>query len=103
MPIYNFRNKETDEVIEIFLTISGRDDYLKENPDMIQVHLSSPKTVKGVGEIYSKGSKGFKDVIGRIADANPYSPLGLTYGTDKSAKAAKTREVVTAAKKKILK
>lgn len=31
MPTYNFRHKETDEVIEKFLTISAMETFLKEN------------------------------------------------------------------------
>ena len=32
MPYYNFKNKETGEEFEEFFTISGREEYLKDNP-----------------------------------------------------------------------
>ena len=36
MPYYNFKNKETGEEFEEFFTISGREEYLKDNPHIQQ-------------------------------------------------------------------
>ena len=34
MPLYDFRNKDTGEVFEKFMSISAKEEYLKENPNM---------------------------------------------------------------------
>ena len=36
MPYYNFKNNETGEEFEEFFTISGKEEFLKENPHIIQ-------------------------------------------------------------------
>ena len=36
MPYYNFKNKETGEEFEEFFTMSGREEYLKNNPHIQQ-------------------------------------------------------------------
>lgn len=94
MPIYNFRNIETDEVVEEIMTIAARDEYLKANPHMKGVILSSPQTVRGVGELHTKIDNGTKEVFQRIADANPHSPMNDKWGTDKTKKATENRNIV---------
>jgi|TARA_B110000495_G_scaffold188078_1_gene188008 hypothetical protein len=94
MPIYNFRNIETDEVSEEIMSISARDAYLIANPQLKGVILSSPKTVSGVGEIHTKIDNGAKEVFQRIADANPHSPMNDKWGSDKSKKATENRNIV---------
>ena len=38
MPNYNFKNNETGEEFEEFFTMSGREEYLKENPDFVNLN-----------------------------------------------------------------
>jgi len=94
MPIYNFRNIETDEVVEEIMTISARDEYLKANPHMKGVILSAPKTVSGVGEMHTKIDNGTKEMLQRVADGNPTSPMNDEWGTDKSVKAVANKQIV---------
>ena len=45
MPTYDFYNTETEEVFERFMTIGAKEDYLKENPhilDSLGISLSNP-------------------------------------------------------------
>lgn len=42
MPTYSFMNKETEEIEEIFMSFSQREEYLKNNPHMEQVILQAP-------------------------------------------------------------
>lgn len=65
MPTYNMKNKVTGEVREMYLTISGRDEFLKENPDWEQA-LSTPRLVSQVGSNISKTDGGWKEVLGKI-------------------------------------
>ena len=57
------------------------------------VYGEAPAIVSGVAGITHKNDSGFNDMLGRIARANPHSPLGQTHG-DKGVKATKVREAV---------
>lgn len=65
MPLYTFRNTETDDYIEKIFTISERDSFLQENSTWVQV-LSTPPLVRQVGSNISKTSDGWKDVLKTI-------------------------------------
>lgn len=92
MPTYLFRDIETGDVWEEFMTYSQRQTYLDENPDIEPV-VTAPTIVSGVAGITHKNDSGFGDMMSRIAAANPTSPLAEQYG-DKSVKASKTREAI---------
>lgn len=91
MPLYEFRNKETGETWEQFLSFSEREELL-EDPNIEQV-ISAPALISGIAGVTHKNDSGFTDMMSRIANANPHSPLAQQYG-DKGVKASKTREVV---------
>lgn len=42
MPTYTFRHRETQEIQEMFLTISGRASFLDTHPEYEQVILEAP-------------------------------------------------------------
>ena len=98
MPIYEFRNIKTGETWEEFLSISAREEYLKTNPH-IQPVIGAPALISGIAGVTHKNDSGFKDLLNRIGNANPTSPLAQQYG-DKGIKASKTREAVDKAKRK---
>jgi|TARA_B100000287_G_scaffold415282_1_gene448711 hypothetical protein len=90
MPTYTFHNKTTGVVEEKVMKISEMEKYLKDNPDVEQVH-SGINIVAGVGGI--KSDAGWKENLSRIAEAHPNSSLADRYGK-KSIKQIKTKEVV---------
>lgn len=96
MPTYLFRDKETDEVFECFMSYTERTELLEAHPELEPV-VTAPALVSGISGITHKNDSGFNDMMSRIAAANPYSPLADKYG-DKGIKASKTREVVKKAK-----
>jgi len=98
MPIYEFRDKQTGETWEKFLSMSAREEYLAENPNIEQV-INAPALISGIAGVTHKNDGGFKDLLNRIGNANPASPLGQQYG-DKGIKATKVREAVNKAKNK---
>lgn len=59
MPTYNFRNKETGEEWEAFISISEREELLKD-PNIEQVHLGSAQIVSGVR---GKPDSAFRDLL----------------------------------------
>jgi hypothetical protein len=98
MPLYEFRNRETGETWEEFFSMSVRDQYLAENPHA-ELVVGAPAFVSGIAGVTHKTDGGFKDLLNRIGNANPASPLAQQYG-DKGVKASKTREAINKAKNK---
>ena len=97
MPTYSFRNNDTGEEWDEFFSISGKEEFLKENDHIVQLP-SLVSIVGGVGGI--KNDSGWGDNMSRIAEAHPGSPLAKRYG-EKSTKDINTRQVLK--KHKILK
>ena len=97
MPTYSFRNNDTGEEWDEFFSISGKEEFLKENDHIVQLP-SLVSIVGGVGGI--KNDSGWGDNMSRIAEAHPGSPLAMRYGK-KSTKDINTRQVLK--KHKILK
>lgn len=93
MPTYEFLDTETGEEFEVFMKISERDEYLKNNPH-IQPILSAPAIVSGVST--SKQNRvpdGFKEVLSKVAEKHPTSKVAQRYGK-KSIKQVKTEQIV---------
>lgn len=98
MPVYDLMNTETGEEWEQTMSY----DDMKA--------LTSDGTVKimykHLNFLHSPGSNSggkvpdhFKEVMSRVADANPNSPLAMEYGS-KSVKDVKTRDAVEKIRKK---
>lgn len=92
MPIYSFRNKETGEEWEEMMGISAAEQYLKENPNIERFISKAPGLVGGTGD-RTKTDDGFKEVLSKIAHANPNSQLANTHGP-KDKKSAAIRDSV---------
>lgn len=92
MPTYIFRDKETNEVFESFMSYTERTELLHSHPELESV-VTAPAIISGVAGVTHKNDSGFNDMMSRIAAANPVSPLADKYG-DKGVKASKTREAV---------
>ena len=91
MPTYDFYNTETDELFEKFMSISAREDYLKENPHIEQV-LGATATVGGVS-ITGKVPDGFKEVLSKISENHKSSEVASRHGK-RSSKEIKTKQLV---------
>lgn len=98
MPLYQFRVKETDEVFEEMFTYDQMKSFLVENPEFEQI-IGAPAIISGVSGLTYKNDSGFNDLLSRIGQANPHSPLAQTHG-DKSITATKVRNAVNKAKSK---
>lgn len=98
MPIYQFRIKETGDVFEEMFTFDQKKRFLEENPEFEQI-ISAPAIISGISGVTHKTDSGFNDLLGRIGQANPYSPLGQQYG-DKGVTATKVRNAVNKARNK---
>ena len=73
MPLYDFIDTNTGEQFSKLISISGRENYLQENPHVQQIHLSAPGLVSSSGGF--KNDNGWKENLSRIAEAHPNSAL----------------------------
>jgi hypothetical protein len=96
MPLYEFIDTKTGKTWEDVMSYDSYKAYLDENPDVNPVY--SIRIIGNTGDRV-KTDSGFGDVLSRIAQANPHSPLAQTHG-DKGVKASKTREIVNKHKSK---
>lgn len=77
MPTYTFRNKETGETFDQFMTISSREEFLKENPNLETVITGAPMMMDPVRAGVRKIDNGFKEVLQKIHSKTPGSALKL--------------------------
>jgi len=77
MPLYDFRNKETGEIVEVKMSYKDYDDYLANNPHMERYH--SVENFPAFGDSMRMNTPGIgkpdstfeKYVIQRMADTIP--------------------------------
>lgn len=94
MPTYNFIDTTTDELIEVFMSMSEREEFLKQNPHLQQTLISAPSIVSGVsGSSQNRVPDGFKEVLSKVAEAHPQTDFADKHGK-RGIKEARTRDVV---------
>jgi hypothetical protein len=93
MPNYTFKDIETGEIIEEFMKISELDEFKANNPNLVQQLFGAPSITGGVS-LKDKRPDGFKEVMSRIAEANPTSQVASDYGR-KSTKQIKTEQIIS--------
>ena len=76
MPLYTFMNKDTDEVFTEMMSISQREEYLSQNPNITQ-QIVKVNMISGTG---IKNDNGWKENLSRIAEAHPNSTLADQVG-----------------------
>lgn len=79
MPVYDFKNKETGEVIENvrFQSWRNKDEYLKENPHLELVYNFAPQVnADPIGS--NRHRKGFREVLNKIHTRTAGSTMNKT-------------------------
>ena len=100
MPIYSFQNNETGEVYDEMMSYDDKLKYLEENPHIISIITKAPSLSSHKGGDRTKPPEGFKDVLSRVSDANPLSPMADEFGK-KDKKSVAIRDSVKRVKKKV--
>ena len=90
MPTYKFKNTDTEEEFQEFMSMKERETFLLENP-----HIEPMLTTAAlVGDhIVNKMDGGMKETLQKIAEKNPNTPLADRF-TSKSGKDVKRNKVV---------
>ena len=89
MPLYTFMNKDTDEVFTEMMSISQREEYLSQNPNITQ-QIVKVNMISGSG---LKNDGGWNENLSRIAEAHPTSPFGRE-NRRRGIKEVKTEQVI---------
>ena len=79
MPTYLFRDTKSGDVLERIMSISAREDFLKENPHLETI-IQAPMLVSSVSTSNFKSNKvpsGFNEVLSKVAEAHPTSPVEI--------------------------
>jgi len=71
MPTYNFRHKETQEIIELRMKISEKDEWLSANSEYESVLLGAPSLGDPVRLGLKKPDNGFREVLAKAKEAHP--------------------------------
>jgi len=94
MPTYIFKDMNTGEEFQDFMSINEKETYLQTNTNIVQL----PNTINFVGAhimgVGPKNDGGFNERMSQIASAHPNSPLADRYKTGESHKKLKTKEVI---------
>ena len=81
MPLYDFRDVNTGEVFEKFMSIASKEEYLKENPHIEPVISGLPPLIDPVRLGVTKTDNGFREVMQKIHERSPGSELNKTFNT----------------------
>ena len=100
MPTYTFFNKDAGIEYDETMPMSEYDEYMKNNPNVERVY--QPVAIAGdhMMGVGPKTDSGFNDVMGRIADNNPISPMAEKYGTSKTASHRRLKDTFSKVTKK---
>jgi hypothetical protein len=101
MPTYTFKDTKSGEVFEKFMSMSALDTYMEENPHIIRHHEGAgPAFAYNLKSLDQRTSNGWKEVLSKISEKHPASPLAEKYGPRKSIAEVKTQEIRQKHKKK---
>ena len=79
MPTYRFKNLKTGIEYEDFMTIAEMEK-LKKNKNVELLPPTRMNIVSSVGSVDSHTDSGFKEVLSKVSEAHPNSPLASRYG-----------------------
>ncbi|QIG65754.1 putative Com-like regulatory protein [Ochrobactrum phage vB_OspM_OC] len=75
MPKYTFKNTETGEEFDEYMSIAAREEFLEQNPHIIQLIVSAPGFIYDNHNLTNKVPPGFRDVLKQIKKQNPGSTI----------------------------
>jgi len=95
MPTYEFVNTKTQKIEEHTMSVSAYDSFKADNPHLERYYSDAPMfSYTGGGDFAGKKTDNtWKEVMSKIAEQNPRSPLADNV-LKKSAKRVKTDQVL---------
>jgi hypothetical protein len=95
MPIYEFLNTKTKAIEEHTMSVTAYDSFKAENPHLERYYSEAPLfSYSGIGDMAGKKTDNtWKEVMHKIAEQNPISPLADRV-LKKKTKQIKTEQVL---------
>ena len=95
MPIYEFLNTKTKAIEEHTMSVTAYDSFKVENPHLERYYSEAPLfSYSGIGDMAGKKTDNtWKEVMHKIAEQNPISPLADRV-LKKKTKQIKTEQVL---------
>lgn len=90
MPTYTFIDTETQEIFDVVMSMSDYNYYKEEHPAHERYFDQAPQLISGSG---MKTDGGFKEVLSKISEAHPESPLADQH-LRRTTKQVKTERVI---------
>lgn len=78
MPTYSFRDKNTGEVFDKFMSMNSKEPFLTQNPHLEQTLTAAPAFTGDHISAVKKYDTGFKEVLQKIHEKTPGSQLNKT-------------------------
>ena len=75
MPTYTFKNTNTEEVFDKFVSISAMEEMVGSG-DFVQI-IGAPQIVAGVGNPHKKTPEGFKDILRNVKATQPGATMEI--------------------------
>lgn len=107
MPDYTFKlikkakgkwkGAKIGDLIQVTVKISEYDQFKLDHPELERYIDSAPAVSfdgRHFGSLDAQTSDGFKEVLARIGEQHPHSPLAERYRKNKSVKEVKTQQIV---------
>jgi len=100
MAIYTFKNKRSGKTKEYELKMSEYDQFKEDHPELeriIDMTVFNMKTSHGSVSVTEKAAKknaGWAEVLSKIGEQNPHSPLAQDHHRNKSIKRIRTEQIV---------
>jgi|TARA_R110000751_G_scaffold5761_1_gene25822 hypothetical protein len=100
MPTYTFFNKQSGIEYDETMPMSEYDKYMENNPNIERVFQPVALGGDNMMGIGPKTDSGFNDILGRIADNNPVSPMADKFGTSKTSAHRRVKDTFSKTTKK---
>jgi hypothetical protein len=94
MPTYEIQNEKTGEVKEVFCSYKDKEKELKKYGKDWNYLIGAPSINYDGKEVMARTDSGWKDHLGRIAEAHPTSKLGQEMHR-KTTKEIKTQKIIS--------
>ena len=94
MPTYRFKNLNSGDEYDKFMSIDEREKYLKTHPLVTQIIVPIALAGDHLMGVGPKVDSGFNERLGQIAAAHPTSPLADRYGSGKTNAQIKAKSIV---------
>lgn len=93
---YCFQNKKTKKLEYHDMKMTEYDEFVKNNPQLVRYYDSVPVIAghRGGDHLDSKTDNTWKEVLAKIGEQNPRSPLADNYRKNKTVKESKTNQII---------